>query len=138
MKIDRVNNVATRGTRPGARGRGERSGGFLKQLDETAGGSPAAISGSAPVGGVDALLALQEIGGEPDSQGQAKQRGADLLDRLDEVRLALLEGRMTADTIRRLADLAATRRGQVRDPRLAEILDEIELRAAVELAKLGR
>ena len=32
----------------------------------------------------------------------------------------------------------AAKRGQVDDPALAEILDEIEVRAAVELAKLGR
>ena len=30
------------------------------------------------------------------------------------------------------------RRGEIDDPRLGEVADEIELRAAVELAKLGR
>lgn len=138
MKIDRVSNVATRGTRTGARDRSGKSDSFLNQLGGAESSSPSAVSGSAPVGGVDALLALQEIGDQPDSQGQAKQRGEDLLDRLDEIRLSLLEGRMTPATIQRLAEMAATKRSQVRDPQLAEILDEIELRAAVELAKLGR
>jgi hypothetical protein len=36
-----------------------------------------------------------------------------------------------------LAQLVRARRDQVDDPRLIAILDEIELRAAVELAKLA-
>ena len=40
--------------------------------------------------------------------------------------------------VERLASVAAAKRGQVDDPRLVEILNEIEVRAAVELAKLGR
>lgn len=138
MKIDRVNNVSTRGVRAGTRGRSEKTDGFFKALGSADSGSPATVSGNAPVSGVDALLSVQEIGGESDAESQGQRRGKDLLDRLDELRLDLLEGRLAASTIQRLADLAASQRAQVRDPRLAEILDEIELRAAVELAKLGR
>ena len=36
---------------------------------------------------------------------------------------------------RRLQDLVRAERIQVSDPRLATVLDEVELRAAVELAK---
>jgi hypothetical protein len=39
---------------------------------------------------------------------------------------------------KQLKSLAAGARGSVDDPVLAEILNEIEIRAAVELAKLGR
>ena len=49
----------------------------------------------------------------------------------------MLEGRLSVEAIERLAAQAAAGRAQVRDPRLAEILNDIELRAAVELAKLG-
>ena len=34
--------------------------------------------------------------------------------------------------------MVAAKRGQVDDPGLVRVLDEIEVRAAVELAKLGR
>jgi hypothetical protein len=37
-----------------------------------------------------------------------------------------------------LAQLVRAKREQIDDPKLIEILDEIELRAAVELAKLSR
>jgi len=138
MKIDRAGNVATRGTRSGERGRTGKTDSFFNILG---GGDPAAaasVSGAGPVNAVDALLALQEVGDDPGAEAKARQRGEDLLDRLDEIRLALLDGRLSAAVLHRLSDLAAKKRGQVRDPKLAEILDEIELRAAVELAKLTR
>ncbi len=138
MKIDRATQTATRGMRPGARGRAEKSDGFLKAL---AGSAPAPAephSGPAPAAGLDALLALQEVASRPESDSRARRRGEDLLERLDELHLALLSGRLSPAAIRRLADLVAARLGPIADPRLADILDEIELRAAVELAKLSR
>ncbi|NUN69951.1 MAG: hypothetical protein HUU02_09605 [Bacteroidetes bacterium] len=51
---------------------------------------------------------------------------------LEEERLAVVE-RLEA-----LVQLCAERRGTVADPRLKAILDDIDLRAQVELAKLGR
>jgi hypothetical protein len=87
---------------------------------------------------VDALLALQEVANEPNRRALARRRGEELLDRLEELRLALLDGRLSLDMLERLGDLVALHRGKVYDPRLDQVLDEIELRAAVELAKLGR
>ena len=138
MKINRLGNLAARGPRPGSPGRSGKAEGFLKALGGTEAGTPAAVSGAAPLNGVDALLALQEVEGRSDSDAQGQRRGADLLDRLEELRLALLGGRISPGVIERLAELAASERARVQDPRLAEILGEIELRAAVELAKLGR
>jgi hypothetical protein len=47
-------------------------------------------------------------------------------------------GSLTEPQIEQLKSLAAGGRGSVNDPILADILNEIEIRAAVELAKLGR
>ena len=138
MKIDRIGNVATRGTRSGERGRTGKADSFFNILGGRDTTTEANVSGAGPVNDVDALLALQEVGDDPGAEAKARQRGEDLLDRLDEIRLALLDGRLSANVLHRLSDLAAKKRGQVRDPKLAEILDEIELRAAVELAKLTR
>jgi len=137
MKIDRITNTATRGTRPGARGRPGISDSFLKALAGSDAHPANPLSGSTQPPGVDALLALQEVASEPESDTQGRRRGEDVLDRLDELRLALLEGRLSVAAIKRLAAQAATGRDRVRNPRLAEILNDIELRAAVELAKLG-
>jgi len=50
----------------------------------------------------------------------------------------LLFGNLPVSTVEKLAKMAQAQKDKVSDPRLAEILTEIEIRAEVELAKLGR
>jgi hypothetical protein len=61
-----------------------------------------------------------------------------MLDRLDEIRHGLLTGTLSRARLGELNDLVREQRGAVGDPGLAQVLDEIELRARVELAKLDR
>ncbi len=108
-------------------------------------GFGSAISGEQPVSGaaasrptlpVDGLFQLQEM---PDALAQrrrAVQRGGTLLDRLDDLRLALLAGSLSQAQIAELQRVVASERDLVDDPRLLAVLDEIDLRAKVELAKL--
>ena len=140
MKINRSSSITSPPTRRSERGGGAKSGSFSKTLSG-AGETPAygGVGGGVPVGPVDALLALQEVDSDdPGGRNQGRRRGEELLDSLDELRLGLLTGSLPLAMIERLASLAAAKRGQVDDPRLVEILNEIEVRAAVELAKLGR
>ena len=116
--------------------RAKRTGnaGFSTLVDGSA--ETRAVGGSQAVNATGPLLAVQEVPDPLDERRQAWQRGNDLLDRLEEIRLALLAGRLPRATLERLSAMVSPRRGEVGDPKLAEILDEIELRAAVELAKL--
>jgi hypothetical protein len=66
------------------------------------------------------------------------RRGYDLLDGLDKLKAALLAGRVQISELERLKAMLSARRETSDDPRLDEVLAHIELRAAVELAKLGR
>jgi hypothetical protein len=137
MKIDRTSLHPTAPNRRTAKSGGS-GGGFAGHVS---GDGAAAPSGGAPAAGVsnlDSLLALQEVPAQGDGRSQARQRGERLLDRLEELRDGLLMGRMSADTVRRLADEVDAARAETEDPRLNEILDEIDLRAQVELAKLRR
>ena len=59
-----------------------------------------------------------------------------ILDILDEVKLALLDGGVSPEALGRLMDAVKLERGGADDPKLQSLLDEIETRAAVELAKL--
>ena len=59
-----------------------------------------------------------------------------MLDLLDDVHVGLLDGSIPAGRLIALANSVRGKRDEVGDPRLAEVLDEIELRAAVEVAKL--
>ncbi len=96
------------------------------------------VDAPAPVSGIGAVLAAQEVSGEAEQRRQAVTRGEDLLDRLDEIRLALLTGRMPAARLHELARMVEVKRRQTADEELNAVLDEIDLRVRVELAKLGQ
>jgi hypothetical protein len=70
-------------------------------------------------------------------RARAARRGRDMLDLLDDVRDGLLEGRVSRATLARLLALVETKREDFVDPALKGVLDEIELRVRVELAKLN-
>lgn len=96
------------------------------------------MSGGNPISSVDALLAAQSVDatGE-EGRRQAKQRGEDILNRLDDLRHGLLAGTLSRTQLFSLRTLVRSRRSTVMDPKLSELLDEIELRAEVEIAKLS-
>jgi hypothetical protein len=106
---------------------------FAKQLDETseAGGSQA-VGGTNPVSGV---LGVQEIDDALAQASRGKLRAIDILDRLDNLRIELLTGAISREKLMQLSQVVSARRAQITDPKLAEVLDEIDLRAQVELAK---
>ena len=87
------------------------------------------------VGSVDALIALQETSGPLERRRRAAQRGGRILDALDEMKLALLEGLTRPEAIERLRRLVREERAATDDPGMEGVLDEIDVRAAVELAK---
>jgi hypothetical protein len=103
-------------------------------------GAEARPRASGAAGGMDTIsgiFSLQEVENEAHSPRRRMwQRGEDLLDGLDEIRHGLLIGALPRERVVRLLAIVRSRREQLADPRLSAILDEIELRAEVELAKL--
>jgi hypothetical protein len=85
-------------------------------------------------------LALQDAPDAPRGRARkrAQERGNMMLDHLEEIRMGLLLGTIPMAKLEQLAQLVRAKREQIDDPKLLAILDEIELRAAVELAKLSR
>lgn len=94
----------------------------------------------AALDGVDALLAMQEVGDATDekTRRQASQYGDDLLNRLNSIQDALLMGAIPKDSLMDMAQKLRSGRVKIQDPRLNGILDEIELRVEVEIAKYTR
>ncbi len=94
------------------------------------------VTGPGPIAALDSILALQDMGDAVDGRSKGLAHGEQLLDILDSVRDGLLAGGIPRATLNRLA-VAVTRRHDVfADPKLQDVLDQIELRAHVELAKL--
>jgi Class II flagellar assembly regulator len=114
------------------------AGGF--SLASAGGASDAApmarTAGPTGVTSLDVLLALQEVDGPLERRRKAVRRAGRILDVLDEVKLALLDGHLPPAALERLMAAVREERGGADDPRLEGLLDEIETRAAVELAKL--
>jgi len=97
--------------------------------------SVGSLAPSAALSGLEALFALQEVPDATTGRKRALARGTKLLDRLDDLRVGLLLGHISRDKLSELAQLAREGSQGLDDPELREILEEIELRAAVELAK---
>ena len=136
----KVSGSGAAGPASGAgRAKGASSGeGF--GLPNVAGPAPAAAAGPAgpvaSVSGLSALLALQETGGPLERRRRAVSRAGRILDVLDEVKLALVSGELSLSQLERLTRAVREERAATEDAALEGVLNEIETRAAVELAKL--
>jgi hypothetical protein len=134
----RIDNTARTNSVTGRSGlnRGGKSGGFFI-AEEAPTSHASATTPTAPSAGIDALLALQSVEDPLFAKKKAIRRGNQLLDTLDTIKADLLMGQVSEGRLNQLMALL----GQARQrnlPELDPILDDIELRARVELAKFGR
>ena len=112
------------------------AGGFSVASEGAAATASArAASATGGVTGVSALMALQGVEDATERRRRAIRRGSGLLDRLDDLKLAFLGGDDGGASLERLARLLAESRADGEDPGLTAVLDQIDTRAAVELAK---
>lgn len=107
----------------------------LEGADETE--ATAAASSASALGSVSGIYGIQEVDDALARAAKGKLRATDILDRLEDLRLEILNGTLSADKLRQLSHVVNMRRPEVTDPRLGEILDEIDLRAQIELAKFS-
>ena len=112
------------------------SGGFaLPAGGASPAASAAASTQAASVSGVSALMALQGVEDATERRRRAIRRGGGLLDQLDDLKLALLSGDNPAPALERLGRVLGDERPEDDHPGLKDLLDQIDTRAAVELAK---
>ncbi len=127
---------ATKKTGKAGSSSGTSFGGLLGGVDEASETQHAASSNV--IARVDVLLAAQgsEDPAERASRGRMQKRGGDILHQLDKIRLAMLTGNLSVGNLIDIADVVAAHRERIGDPQLAGILDEIDLRAQIEIAKM--
>jgi hypothetical protein len=136
MRVNGPNGTVAATTSAPARRSGGAGGGFtLSEADGPHAASPAISLRT--VAGIDALIALQGIEDPLERRRRAVKYGRRALDALDELKLALLSGTLESSTLLRLKAVAADLKEGSGDEKLDQVLGEIELRAAVELAKAG-
>lgn len=135
MRIDTTNRTSGVG-----RGNAAGRSGSGVEFVPAGGGTPARVAGTTPMqamAGIDSILALQSVEEPLTAKKKALRRGASLLDLLDEIKTDLLIGRVNAESLDGMVAMLSEMRERSL-PGLDGLLDDIELRVRVELAKFGR
>ncbi|MEM6781738.1 MAG: flagellar assembly protein FliX [Pseudomonadota bacterium] len=139
MKIQGPSNIQKTSKAKKADKANQADGGF-DEFVASGTSQSAATSNTQSIAQVDVLLAVQ--GAEDPTARAAKQRmrhrANSVLNELDKLRTALLTGRMTLGHCIDIADVVASHREKIDDPGLTSLLDEIDLRAQVEIAKMRK
>ncbi len=133
VRIDSNQRVSNLGSRT-ATARSSSSPFFVGDGATTADARPATTI--APATSLDALLALQAVEDPLLKKKKLVRRGTQLLDTLEDMKTDLLSGRVSESRLNQLMAVLGQARENA-DPRLDALLDDIELRARVELAKRG-
>jgi hypothetical protein len=135
MKINSTSGVGVTPAAGGARRAGSDFS-LTKSGDTQKSAAPAQASAAFGALGVDALLAIQAP--EDALTGRRRRqikRSNDILDALDDIKVSVLSGDIDDEALLRLQSLISQHREDTEDQRLQGVLNEIETRAYVELAK---
>jgi hypothetical protein len=139
MKIEGPSKSQKTSKSKGTSGSGKTNGTFGAMV--TGGAKETAGAGrTQSIASVDALLSVQaaEDPTERKARRRMKERGDDLIQKLDDIRHGLLTGSMTVGHVLNIADVVASHREKITDPTLTAVLDEIDLRAQIEIAKMKK
>lgn len=137
VAILRVENTARSSAVTGRGSVARSSGGDFFVSEEAQAPRVASAQPAVATTGIDALLALQAVDDPLLARKKAIRRGNALLDTLEQIKADMLLGQVSEGRLNQLM----VQIGQARErnlPGLDAILDDIELRARVELAKFGR
>ncbi len=131
------NKEITSGTKIRKSAGGESFSAYLKEASKS---ESAPVSAGGSLSSTDILLAAQMVDADDEKElrRRAVNRGKTLLEKLEEIRDGLLLGTISKDRLMEISRYVRERRINSDDPRLEEIIAEIELRVEVELAKLTK
>ena len=136
MRISNYSGIQAARKQPGAARKGDAAGFSLRMNAGSATQNGAAIDGAVNLTPLGSLLAVQDDGHDHGKPRSEYHRGMLTLDLLDELRLELLEGRPNRALLQEIEEMAQYRSETEVDAGIRDVMDEIELRAAVEIAKL--
>src|SRR5690606_13369325 len=105
---------------------------FADALDEAAGSGAPVAAAMVNIGFVPPIIPNLDEGRPEDKE---QRRGEALLERLDRLRHMLLLGAVSRQELMDIKALVAAGRKDIMDPHLVALMEEIDTRAAVELAK---
>jgi hypothetical protein len=134
MKVDQTRRNSLPGVKPSSGSRGVKSSNFDSLLVSEQKIDPVASTNR--ISSVDAVVAMQEITADNKDETRAKNRASLILDKLEDIRMGLLLGQIPKSNLEELSKILKVARENSVDSNLLEIIDDVELRAKIELAKL--
>ena len=134
MKVDQTRRNSLPGVKPSSGSRGVKSSNFDSLLVSEQKIDPVASTNR--ISSVDAVVGMQEITDDNKDERGAKNRANLILDKLEDIRMGLLLGEIPKSNLEELSKVLKVARENLVDTKLLEIIDDIELRAKIELAKL--
>ncbi len=134
MKVDQTRRNSLPGVKSSSGSRGVKSSNFDSLLISEQKIDPVASTNR--ISSVDAVVGMQEITDDNKDERGAKNRANLILDKLEDIRMGLLLGEIPKSNLEELSKVLQVARENSVDSKLLEIIDDIELRAKIELAKL--
>ena len=134
MKVDQTRRNSLVGVKPSSGGRGVKRSDFDSLLISEQ--KIDSVATTNRISSVDAVVAIQEIADDNTDERGAKNRANLILDKLEDIRMGLLLGQIPKSNLEELSKILTVARESPIDTNLLEIIDDIELRAKIELAKL--
>jgi hypothetical protein len=144
MKVSSTGSVSPAAKKKVSKSKASEGPGFASHLKnvENGSGDIAQVNELNGLNAVGSILAAQEVDsaddGQQKSRKKAQEYGENILNQLDEIKKDLLFGSIPKDRLASLAHSLRMKKGDIDDPALIKIIDDIELRASVELAKYTR
>ena len=135
MKVNATSSAGTSSVTRASRAGGQSSAFAVEKNSDAH--APAPVAGASSIAAIDAILTLQSVPDPTTGRGKAVKRAESMLDLLDRIRIGLLEGGGPRPVLTQLVQLVRGRSDGFSDPGLRPVLDDIDLRAQVELAKLN-
>jgi hypothetical protein len=137
FKVDdiRKTNELAMGKKAGKVGAGENFSDYLRAGSTTNSNN---IQATTAMTSADAIFAAQMVDDEAERQARREtvKKGRKMLEHLEDIRQALLFGEISKDKLIEISRFVKQQDINVNDEKLKEIMQEIELRVEVELAKL--
>ena len=134
MKVDQTRRNSLASVKSSSGNRGVESSDFDSLLISEQ--KIDAVAATNRISSVDAVVGLQEITGDNTDERGAKNRANLILDKLEDIRMGLLLGQIPKTNLEELSKILILTRENSIDSNLLEIIEDIELRAKIELAKL--
>ncbi len=143
MRINETNSSNKIASLKKKKGVSEADGGLFSLSTDSADSAPAAqnaqnISNIQSVLSLDALNILSQVNDEEYTQKQNIEWGKDILKQLERFKYQILNGKISHNALLELQSRINNIPINPQDHKLRGIIEEIEIRAAVELEKLKR